>query len=87
MVAALVLSVGCSQPYGRQSCKTSKDCGSGQFCPPLCAPDAGPGVVDQSAICAQACSVDDDCANLGLKKPKCVTDLCAGGKTCADVPF
>lgn len=86
LLLGVVLASGCAQPYGYQDCKTDKDCVTGQYCPALCAHDAGANV-DQSALCAKACSTDADCASLGLKKPACATDLCSGTKSCVDSPF
>lgn len=97
--AAVVASaLACAPPYGRQGCEADSECPSGQFCPSSKASanyscdlpdrDAGADVVSTKAICAKACATDDDCADLGLKKPKCVTLQCAGGgKTCTDYPF
>lgn len=90
LLGLVVMVSACSQPYGRQSCKADKDCGSGQFCPTNCAVgiDAGADVVDVSAICQKPCATDDDCKDLALKNPKCVVLQCAGNqKTCTDYPF
>ena len=88
VVAAVVLSVGCSQPYGRQICKQDKECETGQFCPAICTPaDGGAPDPNSSAVCSKQCTTDADCGSLGLKKPACATNLCAGTKTCIDNPF
>jgi hypothetical protein len=88
--------LACSPPYGRQSCSADSECPMGQFCPSNKAdpkytcdvkPDAGTDV-KVSALCQKACASDADCNGLGLKKPKCVTLVCAAGaQTCVDFPF
>ena len=87
VVAAVVFSVGCSQPYGRQTCKQDKECETGLFCPAICSPDGGMADPSLSAVCSKQCTTDADCSSLGLKKPVCATNLCAGTKTCVDNPF
>ncbi len=79
--------VACTPKYGQEACKLSTDCPSGQFCDTGCVPDGGstPGTT-VSALCGKQCASDADCANLGLKKPKCFASTC-GPSQCADDPF
>ena len=89
LIVALGLFVGCSPMYGRESCTTDPQCKTGgQICANSCSlPDAGPGKT-VSWLCQKVCDTDADCANLGLKKPSCTTNLCASGsRTCVDLPF
>lgn len=80
-----VMAMGCSRPYGMQSCKTGADCPTGQACILCNPPDAGAGE-EVEGICRKTCSVDSECGDLGLSKPVCAKNSCGTG-SCIDNPF